>query len=157
VPDLELGAFTAREEGDEVTGLRAAIAIPLFDRNRGGIAEAEAETAGVAAEVAAAELAAAREVTVAYGRYRAAAEALGALEGLVVDTLEDNLELLRRAVDAGELSASDVLVLRRELIDARREQIDAAGELWLARTELELAVGGPLHPEPGEETSDDRR
>lgn len=75
----------------------------------------------------------------------------------MVGTLEESLGLLRRAVDAGELSATDVLVLRRELVEGRREQIDAAGELWLARTELELAVEGPLHPEAGEETEDASR
>jgi hypothetical protein len=43
------------------------------------------------------------------------------------------------------------------LFAAGRELIAAAGALWLARTVLEGAVGGPLHPAPGAETSDDRR
>lgn len=59
-------------------------------------------------------------------------------------TLEESLELLRRAVEAGELSATDVLLLRRELVEGRREQIEAAGELWFAQNDLELAVGADL-------------
>lgn len=155
VPNLELGAFASREEGDDVTGLSAGIAIPLFDRNRGGIAEAAAAVDRAAAETAGAELAAAREVAAAYGHYRAAAEALSALEGLVVETLEESLDLLRRAVDAGELSATDVLLLRRELVEGRREQIETAGELWLALTDLELAVETDLPAAAREESGDE--
>lgn len=155
IPNLELGAFAAREEGDDLTGLRAGIAIPLFDRNQGGIAEAEAAVGRAGAETAVAELAAAREVAAAYGRYLAAAEALRALEGLVVETLAESLDLLRRAVDAGELSATDVLLLRRELVEARREHVETAGELWLTLTDLELAAGNDLPEAFREETHDE--
>jgi len=152
VPDLELGGFASREEGDDVLGLRVGIAVPLFDRNRGAIAEASAAVDRQGATLAAAELAVRREVAAAFGHYRAAARSTEALRGLVIDTLEDSLGLLRKAVAAGELSATDVLLLRRELVDGRREQIEAAGELWLARTELELAVGGELLAPPVEQS-----
>ncbi len=143
-PNLKLGAFAKREEGDDIAGLRVGIGLPVFDRNQGGIAEAEASVGWAAAEVATAELAVRREVKSAYGHYRAAAEAVTALEGLVLESLAESLDLLRRAVEAGELSARDVLLLRRELVEGQGEQIRAAGELWIARTDLELAVGSAL-------------
>jgi len=155
IPNLEIGAFVSREEGDDLTGLRAGIAIPIFDRNRGGIAEAEAEASRIGAEVVAAELAAVRELTAAYAHYQAAAEALSVLEGLVVETLAESLALLRRAVEEGELSATDVLLLRRELVEGRREQIEAAAELWFARTDLALAVESDLPDLAGEDTTDE--
>lgn len=155
IPNLEIGAFAGSEEDDDLTGVRAGIAIPLFNRNQGGIAESRAESDRAAAEVAAAELAATREVAAAYAHYRAAAEAVTALEGLVVETLGESLDLLRRAVEAGELSATDVLLLRRELVDGQREQIEAAGELWLAGIDLELAVEGDLAAAAGEEITDE--
>jgi cobalt-zinc-cadmium efflux system outer membrane protein len=155
IPNLKLGAFASREEGDELTGLSVGIALPLFDRNQGGIAESKAAVSRVAAEVAAAELTAGREIAAAYGHYQAAAEALAALEGLVVETLAASLDLLRRAVEAGKLSATDVLLMRRELVEAQREQIETAGELWLARNELELAVGTELPDAAREENGDE--
>lgn len=151
VPNLNLGTYVAEEEGDEIAGLRIGIAIPLFQRNQGDIAEARAGLEGADAEVAAGELRVRRELVAAYSRYRAAGDALTALTGLVVENLEDSLELLRRAVDAGELSATDVLLLRRDLVEGRREHIEAAGELWLARTDLELAAGRDLAAAPREE------
>jgi cobalt-zinc-cadmium efflux system outer membrane protein len=155
VPNLGLGFFTSREEGDDILGLGAGIAIPIFNRNQGGIAEARGAVNRTGAELASAELVARREVAAAYSHYQAAAEALTALQGLVVETLEENLDLLRRAVEAGELSATDVLLLRRELVEGQREQIEAAGEVWLARTDLELAVEGDLPEVAREETTDE--
>lgn len=154
IPNLELGAFAAREEGAEIVGLRAGIALPLFDRNEGAVATALAALDRQVAQVDAGELAAGREVAAAYGGYRAAAEALTALGGLVVAPLEESLGLLRRAVEAGELSATDVLLLRRELVEGRREAIEVAGELWRARIDLELAVGGDLTVMNGEQESE---
>jgi cobalt-zinc-cadmium efflux system outer membrane protein len=104
------------------------------------------------ADVELAELAAGRQVAAAYARHQAAAEALAALSGLVVDTQEESLELLRRAVEEGEMSTTDVLILRRELVEGEREQIETAGELWRARIELELAVGGSAGDATGGET-----
>jgi len=157
IPDLELGAFASREEGDDVVGLRLGIAVPLFNRNQGAVVEAASRVARRGAALRAAELAVRREVTVAYGRYRAAARAVEALRDLVIDTLAESLELLRKAVAAGKLSTTDVLLLRRELVDGQREQIEAAGELWLARAELELAVGGDLFTTPAGTPRGDER
>ncbi|MGD2114288.1 MAG: TolC family protein [Acidobacteriota bacterium] len=155
VPNLEVGAFAAREEGDDVTGVRAGIAIPLFDRNQGGIAEARAAESRAGAERADLELRVRREVASAHARYRTAAAAVQALDGLVVGTLRESLSLLRQAVDAGKVSASDVLLLRRELVEGRRERVRAGGDAWIAWNDLELAVGadlpgGPTRPSPPE-------
>ena len=48
---------------------------------------------------------------------------------------------------AGKLRGSEVLVFRRELIDSRRELIEAAADAWLAQIELGLATGAtPVPP-----------
>lgn len=153
-PNLVVAAFASREEGDDITGVGAGIGIPLFNRNRGEIAEARAAMDRQGARVRTGELRVKREVAAAYDHYRAAAEGLAALHDLVVGNLKENLDLLRRAVEAGELSATDVLLLRRELVEGQREHIETAGELWLARTDLELAVGSDLPTPRREEASD---
>ena len=147
VPNLRVGAFAEREEGADVFGAAVAIPIPLFDRNRGGIAEAEAAADRAAAELAAAELAVAREVASALAHYESAAAAADDLDRLVVGTLEESVDLLRRALDAGKIGAGEVLLLRRELFEARREAVEAATEALSARAALELAVGGLLDEE----------
>ena len=147
VPNLRVGAFAEREEGADVFGAAVAIPIPLFDRNRGAIAEAEAATDRAAAELATAELAVGREVASALAHYESAAAAASDLERLVVGTLEGSVDLLRRSLDAGKIGAGEVLLLRRELFEARREAVEAATEALAARAALELAVGGLLDEE----------
>jgi cobalt-zinc-cadmium efflux system outer membrane protein len=152
LPNLRLGLFTHREEGDDITGGAVGLAIPLFDRNQGGVARAEAQETGAAAELAAAELAVRRSVADAHARYQAAAEAVEALDALVVGTLEESLELLGRALEAGKVSAGEVIVLRRELVEAQRQHVQAELDLAMARSDLVLAAGGsalsPRIPQP---------
>jgi cobalt-zinc-cadmium efflux system outer membrane protein len=144
VPNLTVGAFSEREESADIAGLSVAVSIPLFHRNQGGIARADAEIAGATAELTAKERAIEAEIAVAFARDRAAGTAARELAELSAGALEESVDLLRRAHDAGKVGATDVLVLRRELFAARRERIDAVAEAMVARAELDLAMGGAL-------------
>lgn len=142
VPDLRLEAFGSREEGDDIAGIGLGLAIPLFNRNQGGIVEASSTLHRTGAETRKAELAVRQEVTEARARLEASTAAVSALSELVVGTLEESLDLLQRSMEAGKVSALDVLLLRRELIEGRREYVEAAVQAWVARVDLELATGG---------------
>ena len=141
LPNLRAGLFTRREEGEEITGGAIGIAIPLFDRNQGGIARSEAAESAAVADLAATELAVRRSVADAYARHESAAAAVRALDALVVGTLEESLALLGRALEAGKVSAGEVIVLQRELVEARRQHVQAELDLAMARSDLRLAVG----------------
>lgn len=143
-PNLRASLFSRREEGDDIVGGTFGIAIPLFDRNQGGIQQARAEVARGAADLDASKLALRRSIVAAHARYRAAAKAVASLESLVLGTLEESLELLETALDAGKVNAADVLVLRRELVEAQRLLIEAQLDLAVSRSDLRLAVGGPI-------------
>lgn len=154
VPDLRLGAFSSREEHEDIRGVGLAIAIPFFNRNQGRVAEARAAVDRTAAETLSGELALRQEVTEARARLEAATAAVGALKDLVVGTLEESLQLLQRAMEAGKVSATNVLLLRRDLIEGRREHVEAAMDAWIARVDLELATGDVKLTEPGREAND---
>ncbi len=147
IPNLRLGAFYEEEEGtDNIKGFGITVPIPLFNRNRGGVAEAEAEVERLSAEGSAAELAVRREVADALATYRFAREAALSLHDLVVGTLEDNLELLRKALDAGKIGASEVLIFRREFVEGQRQFIEALFEAQAARIALDLATARTTIP-----------
>ena len=141
VPNLRLGAFYEEEEDDKISGLSLTIPLPFFNRNQGGVAEAEATAEQLVAETSAAELAVRRQVTEAFWSYEFAREAATALRDLVVGTLEGNLELLQRALEAGKIDAADVLVFRREFVEGQRQFIEALFEAQTARVALDLATG----------------
>lgn len=140
-PNLVASAFQDREAGtDTIGGLSLTIGIPLFDRNRGRVAEAAAAAAQAAAEVAAARLAVEREVASAYATYQAARAAARGLGEQVIGSLEENLGLLQRALEAGKISRIEVSLLRREFVDGQREYLDALVAALQARAALDLAT-----------------
>jgi len=49
-------------------------------------------------------------------------------------------------MEAGKVSAGDVLVLRRELVEAQRQHVQAELDLAVAQSDLRLAVAGPFLP-----------
>ncbi len=154
IPNLRLGAFYEEEERtDEVKGIGLSVPIPLFNRNQGGVAEAQAEAERLSAEGAAAELTVRREVADALVQYRSAREAALYLRDLVVGTLEENLTLVRKALDAGKIAASDVLVFRREFVEGQRQYVEALFEARSARIALDLATGRtPIQPDSAQES-----
>jgi len=154
VPNVRIGGFYSREDGvDTIVGAQLSIGLPLFNRNQGGIAEARAGVDRSAAESRAVALAAEREVAEAWARHRAAQAAAERLREQVVGSLEENLGLLQRAFEAGKVGATELLLFRREFVEAQREFVAAAVEAWTTRVELELASGRLAHepPPPPEE------
>lgn len=147
-PNLVVGIATGREaDREDLDTLRAGFTIPLFQRNQGGIAIARADEGVLSAQLASAELAVRREVAAAWSRAEATSRALAVFRNTVAGTLEENLDLVQRGLAAGKLRGSEVLVFRRELIDSRRELIEAAADAWLAQIDLDLATGAtPVPP-----------
>jgi cobalt-zinc-cadmium efflux system outer membrane protein len=109
-PDLTIEAFYEREEGtDRLLGGGIGFRIPLFDRNKGVIAEARAAERRAIADSEAAQLRVRREVVEARARYDAAFEASATLGELVLGTLEENLRLLQLSFEAGKTGWTEVL------------------------------------------------
>lgn len=149
-PNLIASAFQEREEGtDDISGVGLAIGIPLFNRNRGRIAEAGAAVQRVGAEAAIARLAVEREVASAYALYQASSAAARGLGEQVIGSLEENLGLLQRSLEAGKISRTEVFLLRREFVESQREYLDALSQTLRARVQLDLAAGRlPIPTEP---------
>jgi len=141
VPNLAVEGFYGREEGDRLVGGEIGIRIPLFNRNRGPIAEARAAERRAAADTEAVRLQVAREVVAARATYDALSEASSELEQGVLGTLEENLVLLQLSFEAGKTGWTEVLVFRREFVDIQRDYIDTLADARLAGIALDLAAG----------------
>jgi len=123
-----------------------SLPVPLFNRNQGRIAAASAQADRLSAEGQAAELTVRREVVDAVAIYRSAKKTTTALRDLVVGTLEENLGLLQRALQAGKIGASEVLVFRREFVEGQRQFVEALFEARIASIALDLATGRQITP-----------
>ena len=148
-PNLVVGGFYQREEAsDDIVGATLSLSLPFFNRNQGRIAESRARRERLRHERAALRLTVEQEVVAAFNSLQAARAAAEHLRNQVLGTLDENVELLQLSFEAGRIGATEVVTLRREFVASRREYIEALADAWLARIELDLAVGRLSLPEP---------
>ncbi len=155
-PNLVVGSFFQREEAtDDIFGATISLSVPLFNRNQGQIAESRATRERLRHEQAALRLAIEQEVVAAFNSLKAARAAAERLRDQVLGTLDENVVLLQRSFEAGRIGATEVVTLRREFVASRREYIEALADAWLARIQLDLAVGRLSLPQtqPAKEAS----
>lgn len=150
VPDVEVSLGVRRFEGDGASAMVAGISapFPLFDRNRGNIAAAQAELAGAEARLEAARLDAQAEAMVAMARAASSASRLTAARGGEA-AADDAYRLTRLGYEGGKLGLVELLTARRALTDARAQALDAALEQLAAQAALARLQGAaPFGDQP---------
>jgi len=144
-PDVTVGIGIAREgPGDareRVTGLNVSVPLPLFRRNSAAIARANADLTQIQIE----RLAGEREARASVGGLWIKLEGLRArvaqVRASIVVALDENQRLSTRAYREGELGLLELLVVTRQVVEGRRDLLDAEIEVALARIALEQAAG----------------
>lgn len=127
-PDLKLGPAYSREEGLDRFGLVAGLTLPLWNRNRQGIAEAE----GTRDEARQTAVKVWREVVL---EADAARRTLIRLKDHPPES-SPNVEAADKLFDAGEIGVLDYLVLREEALDADLMERDWRRDIRLAEENL---------------------
>jgi cobalt-zinc-cadmium efflux system outer membrane protein len=117
------------------------VGIPIFDRNQGGIARADAEVVRAVRQEAGTRDRIALEVREAAARYELARGRSKLLDARIVPELEQFAQRAEDARVAGETSRLESLAARAQLLRARVRQAEAAAELSSSRAELERSVG----------------
>ena len=124
-PDLKVGPTYSREEGMDRLGFAAGLAIPLWNRNRKGIAEAE----GVRDEARFAAIRAWREVV---QEADAAQRHLARLTNHPPEPSSSRAET-EALLEAGEISPLEYLVVHEEALDGELMERDWRRDVWLAK------------------------
>ena len=119
----------------------AMIALPLFNRNQGDVATAEAERSGAAARLEATTLAARSEVAAARARDARAQEAVALFGGTTHSLAKQNLDVIRQTFELGRGTVFDVLTEQRRYLDFEQAYTTALREAWEARAALKRALG----------------
>lgn len=142
-PDLGVGAFWDLDGAEHTAGITLSLRLPAFDTGAEEATAARAEAAAHEAALAARAAEVEADIRAAHARLVAAEdEARLAAEDL--PPVHEALTLLRTAWERGQIRQAEVLVLRRELLEAEREAIVARAAAWSARAALETAVGGDV-------------
>lgn len=119
----------------------AMLMVPLFNRNQGQVAAAEAQRLGAEARREAVELAARAEVAAAQARDMQAQRAVDLYAGRIRDLARQNLDVVRQTFDLGRATVFEVLAEQRRFLEIERAYTTALREAWEARAALKRAVG----------------
>lgn len=140
-PQFGLSARYDRDEGDQVLLGGLVVTLPLFNKGQDIHAEATARIASLRAE----RLSIANAwAVVARARLQALTNLRQALEVIERDALPaaiDNEVLARRSYETGQISVVDWIVLRREAMQVRREQLERLRQIAVATVELDAVAG----------------
>lgn len=142
-PDLRLGPGYQLDQGEGKWSLGLGVTLPVFHRNQGPIAAAEARRAAAAAQFLAVQGRVLAEVDRAAADYSSTLADLGTVRTLRA-ALERQAALVRARHAAGDTSRLDLARAEVELADQARIELAARKRAELARGAFEDAVQRPL-------------
>ncbi|HYA20011.1 MAG TPA: TolC family protein [Burkholderiales bacterium] len=143
-PDVHLGpGYLYNRDGDSLVLPISFVAVPLFNRNQGPIAEAEAMREEAAAQVKALQARAINETEQALKNYYAAEDNLASFDALLAAE-EAQLKALQNSFAAGETDRLTVTQAQRALLSFRLAGEDPLVQVQRAIGQLENALQHPL-------------
>ncbi|MCI0489296.1 MAG: TolC family protein [Blastocatellia bacterium] len=126
---------------DRLVSFGVSISIPLFNRNQGAQAEAEAAILQAKRRRQFLEQLIRAEVESAYKRYESARAAISIFEQGVIARSIQNVNTIREAYRLGAFRVTELLTEQRRFLDSQREFTEALAELYRALADLQSAVG----------------
>lgn len=143
-PDPTIGVSGGQAEDFRVLEFGFAIPLPLWNRGQGARAQAGATLDRARLAEALARREAEREVRNAYRALASAVAAEQAFDRDVVERLRENLALAEESFRAGKIGLLIYNGVRRDLVEARLDYLDAVAEVIERSAALTLAVGGDI-------------
>ena len=123
------------------------VTVPLWNRNRDGVAAAEADLSHARAEVARVELDLRRRFAEVFRYYAAAAEEVRAYRDEIAPRTEEAHRLLGDRYRELAAEYTDVLAAQRRMLDIRERYLDALGRSWRAALLIDgLLLDGGFDP-----------
>lgn len=143
-PDIQLGPSAAHQEGYNDFSLGVSLELPIFNRNQGPIAEAEAARKQAGSKVRVLQNKAIAQVDQALNSYETASRQLEEADAELLHHQDHSQRLARSAVAAGEEDRLTLVLLQLQATIAARAQLDAVHAAQAALGDVENAIQKPL-------------
>ncbi len=140
-PDLTVGVRYEREADESAIHGVLSVPLPLFQRGQGARATSAARGQWLEATLEAARRTRQARVDAARTRYQKSREAVEELAREALPLLSENESLARKAYEAGEMGLAEMLLVRREVLDAHRDYLARLLEAALSRVHLATEMG----------------
>lgn len=148
-PTVSVGAGYRRDFGENGLVVSASLPLPIFDRNAGGVARAEAERRVAANQAREVERAVSLDVQQAVNTVSAARERLAALESDYLQKAKEARDTALSAYRSGASDLIDYLDAQRAYRDVQRAYQRALFDHRVSLLQLDAAIGvapGELEP-----------
>jgi len=144
LPELKAGATAEREEKEWSYGPLAEVQVPLFYQGQGEVnrARAEMRRQEQLLKARAVQIRAAARTTAA--RVAAARDRAAFIKNVLLPARERILNQTQLAFNAMSVSVFQLLLARRDQVEAARSYVEALREYWTARAEAEQLRSGRL-------------
>jgi cobalt-zinc-cadmium efflux system outer membrane protein len=134
-----------RFEQENVMEFGVSVALPLFNREQGNVAEAASRRLQARSEREALELTIRQEVLLALARYNTAQRTIEILETGILQPNQESSRIIQVAYNLGEMRLLDFVNQQRVVVETETSYAAAQTDLNAALADLELATGMRLH------------
>ncbi len=142
IPDLDvLADYNTEPGGAGNYDLQLGMAIPLFDRNQGGITQARAAYEKARLAIASTRAQIRADAARAVQEWRVSQQRLGAYSGDFVKTAKESLDISRHSYEEGRGSLLDYLDAESSYRDVQRAYLSAQAEAVLAAAAIRFVTG----------------
>jgi cobalt-zinc-cadmium efflux system outer membrane protein len=143
--EVRIGGEREREaSGEVVSGPTLELALPIFDQGQAGITRASSQLEASRAALRELELAVGDEVRGALDRWSNAAAAVTEYEKTLVPARQAIVEQQQLRQNFMLVGQFELLLAKQEEYDAWQGYLEAVRDYWVARSDLERAIGGAL-------------
>lgn len=140
---VEVGGLSSTSSDTQI-GLRLSIPIPVFDRNQGGRAAAQARLDAAESRRLALERTITAEVEAAVSRLSSSERILALIEQGIIPQLTENLKLTQEAYRIGEVGILSVIDEQKKFFEVNDSYLSAQYNRRVASIKLETSVAAEL-------------
>lgn len=122
---------------DTIVGVQMGVPLPLWNRNQGGIRQAEAEVTQAQRNAARVELNLKQRLAAAFQEYSTARSQAETYSTEILPRSRENFELVQRGYRLGELGYLDLVTAQRTYSQTNLSYLDALNSLWRSWAEID--------------------
>lgn len=122
---------------DTITGVQVGLPLPIWNRNQGGIRQAQAEVSEAERNLSRVELDLKRRLAIAFQQYVTARTQAETYSTQILPRAKETFDLVQRGYGLGELGYLDFLTAQRTYSQTNLAYLEALASLWASWAEIE--------------------
>lgn len=139
VPNIQTQASVQYDAATDYTiaGVQVGIPLPLWDRNQGGIRQAQAEVTVASQNIDRLALDLKRRLAIAFQEYSNARMQVETYSAEILPRADQTFDLVRRGYAAGEVGYLELLTAQRTYAQTNLTYLDSLESLWRSWTRID--------------------